>query len=473
MTGAAAFFDLDRTLIGGSSAPVFQRHLAEVGLAPAVAGNVAGAFTRTFDVLGESYLVMQLARFAPRSAAGMPVEDTIAACKAATGELEAMVLPFAHQLIAEHRRHGRAVVMATSSPEHMVAPLAEALGVDDLIASRWEQRDGTFTGAFEGGFVWGRAKRDAVVAWARSNGVSLRASYAYSDSYFDAPLLAAVGSPVAVNPDPRLAAVAVVKGWEIRHLDAPPGVVKIAGRELQDLVRPFVDERLIPGVRIEISGVENIPQEGPAIVVGNHRSYFDPTVMALVLAKVGRNARFLGKKEVFDAPIVGALAKAAGGIRVERASGSDEPLEHAAEMLRAGELVGLMPQGTIPRGPAFFDPVLKGRWGAARLAAMSAAPVIPVGLWGTEKVWPRSARLPHLDLTDPPLVTATVGPPVKLKYRSADKDTQRIMAALVDLLPPEAREYREPTAEELARTYPPGYQGDPDAELDRRPGTDA
>ena len=62
-----------------------------------------------------------------------------------------------------------------------------------------------------------------------------------------------------------------------------------------------------------------------------------------------------------------------------------------------------MPQGTIPRGPAFFDPVLKGRWGAARLRQMTGAPVIPIGLWGTEKVWPRSSRLPNvLNVTNPP-----------------------------------------------------------------------
>ena len=79
--------------------------------------------------------------------------------------------------------------------------------------------------------------------------------------------------------------------------------------------------------------------------------------------------RFLGKKEVFDAPIVGDLATAMGGIRVDRGTGSDEPLQAAADALAAGELVAIMPQGTIPRGPAFFDPELKGRWGAARLAA--------------------------------------------------------------------------------------------------------
>ena len=64
-------------------------------------------------------------------------------------------------------------------------------------------------------------------------------------------------------------------------------------------------------------------------------------------------------------------------------------------------MVAIMPEGTIPRGPAFFDPELKGRWGAARLAQMTGAPVIPVGMWGTEKVWPRSSRLPNVfNVTD-------------------------------------------------------------------------
>ena len=141
--------------------------------------------------------------------------------------------------------------------------------------------------------------------------------------------------------------------------------------------------------------------------------------------------------------------------------------------MAAGELVAMMPQGTIPRGPAFFDPELKGRWGAAKLATMTRAPVIPVGLWGTEQVWPRSSRLPNiLNVTDPPLITVRVGDPVDLKYRSADADTKRIMTAIQALLPKEAQQPYELTAEELARTYPPGYEGDPEAELDRRPGSD-
>ena len=324
-----------------------------------------------------------------------------------------------------------------------------------------------------GDFVWGRSKSDAVVQWARDHDVDLSRSWAYSDSYFDASLLATVGHPVAVNPDTQLRVTATVRGWPVTHFDRPDGVAKIAGRELQEWGRPFVrPEILAPNARIQFDGIENIPASGPAIVVFNHRSYFDPTVMALVIAQAGRNVRGLGKKEVFDVPVVGRILQASGGIRVDRGTGSDEPLEAAIEAVEDGELLMIAPEGTIPRGPAFFDPVLKGRWGAARIAAATGAPVIPVGLWGTEKVWPRSSRLPRLSLTGRPVVTATVGPPVELKYRSADADTKRIMAAISALLPPEARERRTPTPEELANTYPPGYHGDPDAELERRPGTD-
>jgi putative phosphoserine phosphatase/1-acylglycerol-3-phosphate O-acyltransferase len=276
-----------------------------------------------------------------------------------------------------------------------------------------------------------------------------------------------------VNPDARLNALARLQGWPIRHRDVAPGVVKLAGRELQEWLRPLNRPELVPYARFELSGVENVPRSGPCILVFNHRSYFDGVPVNLVVARAGRNARFLGKKEVFDAPVIGRLAKAFGGIRVVRASGSDEPLEAAAQALRAGELISMSPQGTIPRGPAFFDPVLKGRWGAARLAAETRAPVVPVGLWNTESVWPRNARLPLLNPTDPPVVSVTVGPPVDLRYADADADTVRIMAALADLLPPESREHRTPTPEELARTYPAGYQGVPGQEHERRPGEDS
>jgi putative phosphoserine phosphatase/1-acylglycerol-3-phosphate O-acyltransferase len=86
---------------------------------------------------------------------------------------------------------------------------------------------------------------------------------------------------------------------------------------------------------------------------------------------------------------------------------------------------------------------------------MTGAPVIPFGMWGTEQVWPRSEPVPRIfNLTDPPTVRARVGPPVDLKLRSAAVDTRRIMAAISDCLPPEAREQRTPTAEEIRLATP-------------------
>lgn len=382
-------------------------------------------------------------------------EDLRDAGRTAAATLE--LAPHAAKLLDKHRSERRRLLGTTHAPADAAEPIAEALGLDAVIA---------------GPQIHGRGKLQALREWAKDNGASLRRSYYYGGSFADAPVFAEVGNPVVCDPDPALASLAWLKGWSTRSLHAPPGVARIAGRELQEWIRPLARPELVTNANFEFLDLDYIPQEGPAIVVGNHRSYFDASAVGLAIAQRGRVARFLGKKEVFDAPVVGAVARAAGGIRVERGTGSDEPLQAAAEALEAGELICLMPQGTIPRGPAFFEPELKGRWGAARLAAMTKAPVIPIGLWGTEQVWPRNARLPRLSPVNRPLVTVRAGEPVPLTYGDPDTDTKAIMSAIVDLLPEEAKQRREPTDEELLRTFPPGYKGDPHAEAERRPGTD-
>jgi putative phosphoserine phosphatase/1-acylglycerol-3-phosphate O-acyltransferase len=469
---AAAIFDLDRTIIPGPSGPTFQRHMREAGLGPNWEPPMMDTFFKAFELFGENWVTMRLTRLTARASRGWSVEKVRAAAEGAAKVLVDQVQPYAKVLLEEHRAAGRRLVLATTSPNALVGPFAELLGFDALIATRWaEGPDGNYTGAIDGHFVWGRGKLLAVREWAKANGIDLKKSYAYSDSFFDGGLLADVGHPTAVNPDPQMAALARLQRWPVRHLDVAPGVVKVAGRELQSWFRPLNRPQFIPNARFEFAGDDNIPTSGPAILVFNHRSYFDSAAVNLLIARSGRPARFLGKKEVFDAPVIGQMMKAFGGIRVVRSSGSDEPLDEAAAALAAGEMISLAPQGTIPRGPAFFDPELKGRWGAARLAAMTGAPVIPVGLWGTEKVWPRNARLPKMGGT-PPLITVTVGAPVELTHDDPDADTARNMSAISALLPSEAREHRAPTEEELALTYPPGYRGDGSRESDRRPGTD-
>ena len=460
--GGAVFFDLDRTLLRGASGPVISASLRRSGLMSARSIPGEGLVFGLFDLIGEIRPSMMLTRQAVKAAKGWDREATRDAGRHAAEQLAADVQPWAKVIIAEHQAAGRPVVLATTTPFDIVEPLAERLGFDGVVATRYRVGpDGRYDGTFDGEFVWGKGKLAAVQDWAAANEVDVARSWAYSDSYYDLPLLGAVQRPVAVNPDPRLAAIAVLRRWPVQFLDVPPGVPKVLGVEPQTATFAFMRNELMPYVRFEVAGTEHLPADGPALLCSNHRSYFDPLAVGYTAARRGRPIRFLGKKEVFDAPIVGDIARAMGGIRVERGSGSDEPLLEAADCLRAGEIVAILPQGTIPRGRDFFEPRLEGKWGAARLAAEMAeegrsVPVIPMGLWGTERVWPRNSRIPNvLNVFDPPTVQVRVGPPVDVGLHDPAADTEAIMAAIVDLLPPGARERHEPTAEELARTLPP------------------
>jgi putative phosphoserine phosphatase/1-acylglycerol-3-phosphate O-acyltransferase len=368
----------------------------------------------------------------------------------------ALVAPFAPQHLASFRAAGYRLVLATTTPQDMIVPFAEAMGFDDLVATAYETRDGHYTGRLYEGFVWGTGKLRAIREWAGEHEVDLAECHACSDSIFDVPLLSSVGTPHAVNPDPSLTIVATARRWPVEYWDRPPGVPSVLGFEPYHVLRPFVRNLTFPYARFDIAGVENVPARGPVLLASNHRSYFDVAALALVARAIGRPVRFLGKKEIFDAPVVGAVARAVGGIPVDRGSGSGEPLRAAESALKAGEVVIVLPQGTIPRGHDFFDPVLHGKTGTARLAAATGAAVVPVGLWGTEKVWPRSSRVPDFTLVrNPPKVRVRVGKPLVLGLTDAKADTETIMEAISAQLPPEAQVRHEPTPEELARTKPP------------------
>lgn len=471
----AAIFDLDRTILSGASARVVSRVLRETGV---VNRNVPGesALYTMFEMFGETMPSMVLGRQAVHAMKGHSQEQVYAAAEQAADELAEMVQPYARVVMNSHREAGRTLVLATTTPIDLIEPFARKIGFDHVIATTYAvDEHGCYTGDIAGTYVWSRGKRDAVVAWASQHDVDLALSYAYSDSVYDEPLLSSVGHPFCVNPDWRLRLMAAARRWPVTNFDVPHGVarVPVVGLEAQQLLMKFASPAVFPYARFTITGTENIPKVGAAILCANHRSYFDIAAVSLAVAKTGRAVRFLGKKEVFDAPVIGPIATALGGIRVERGTGSDAPLQAAFDALTAGDLVAIMPQGTIPRGRAFFDPDLKGRWGAARLAALANAPVVPIGIWGTEKVWPRNAKLPNItNVTSPPEIVITVGAPMHLAGLDADADTKAIMSAIVNLLPEEARVHREPTEDELRRSFPSGYKGNPDAEDARRPGSD-
>jgi putative phosphoserine phosphatase / 1-acylglycerol-3-phosphate O-acyltransferase len=459
-SGEAVFVDLDRTLLRGASGRILGSAMRAEGLLdgrPTLPGE--GLLYRLYELQGESLAFMAMVRAAPRFTRGWEAEAVRRAGRRAAPELAARVQPYAPAVLAEHRAARRTLVLATTSPIDLVTPFAELVGFDDVVGTRYQTEDGRYTGGIDGEFAWATGKLAVVRRWAADHDVELGRCHAYTDSIFDAPLLRAIGHPHAVNPDRRLHALAIVERWPIEHWDRPVGVPKMAGLEPYHALRPFVRPSSFPYARFDIGPLDHIPRRGPALLAANHRSYFDVAALAIVAARLGRPVRFLAKRELFDAPVVGPLARALGGVPVDRGSGSDKPLHDARRALEAGELVVILPQGTIPRGEAFFDPVLRAKTGTARLAAMTGAPVVPIGLWGTERVWPRSSRTPDVTaVLRPPTVRVRVGPPVRLGLEDAVADSAAVMDAIVALLPDEALLRGRPTEEELARTFPPGHR---------------
>ncbi|MEM7094682.1 MAG: HAD-IB family hydrolase [Actinomycetota bacterium] len=454
----AAVFDLDRTLISGSSAEIFGAKLSEVGVeTPSVPGQ--SLLFRFYERFGEDPISMRLARQSARLFAGRRRADVEAAALLAADVLASRVLPHARSEIERHKASGALLVLATTSPYDLVAPFGRALGFDEVLSTRYRAVHGVYDGTIDGAYLWGRDKAAAVAAWAGEHAVDLTESWAYSDSWYDVPLLELVGHPVAVNPDLRLQAVARTRRWTARDFERPDGVPAVAGLEGQELAFPFFDPKRNVFADITIRGARRIPRRGPVILAANHRSYFDPLALGYLAAAIKRPLRFLAKKEVLETPVIGQVTAALGTISVDRGSGSSAPLDAAAAALEGGEVVVILPQGTIPRGEAFFKATLRGHTGAVRLAQRTGAPLVPVGLWGTEQVWPRNQRLPRLDLLGRPDVSIDVGEPYIVTARSKPRPaTEKLMRKIQQLLPDEAQRDATPSEEELAATFPTSHQ---------------
>ncbi len=217
-----------------------------------------------FNAIGETLPSMVLARQGVALAAGRSRAAVAAAAESVADDLCAMVQPFAETAFAAHREAGRPIVLATTTPYDLVKPFADRLGLDDVVATRYSvSADGTYDGTLDGPFVWSAGKLAAIAEWADRHDVDLAESYAYSDSVYDTPMLAAVGHPIVVNPDPRMVLVAAARRWPTLNLDVSPGVLKIPviGLELQQVALRFARPSAYPYARFDIYGVEHIPVE--------------------------------------------------------------------------------------------------------------------------------------------------------------------------------------------------------------------
>jgi HAD superfamily hydrolase (TIGR01490 family) len=213
-----AIFDLDNTLLGDDSDYLWGQFLVEQGLVE------REYYERENQRFYEEYKsgtldILEFLAFSLKPLAEIPM--------ARLGELHEqfmaekiapIMLPAARTLLEQHRAQGHYLLIITATNRFVTAPIAEVLGVDDLLASEPEMVDGRYTGRVQGTPCFQQGKIVQLEAWLKRTQHNLAESWFYSDSHNDLPLLELATHPVAVDPDETLAAHAEAKGWPIMSL---------------------------------------------------------------------------------------------------------------------------------------------------------------------------------------------------------------------------------------------------------------
>ena len=209
---------------------------------------------------------------------------------------------------------------------------------------------------------------------------------------------------------------------------------------------PFMRGSLLVGrtlyrclTRVDMGPLAGLPADGPLIIASNHLSNADPPLIASWLTPaMGRAVHWMAKQEALDWPIVGAFLRANGAFGIRRGAADTEAFRLARRVLEDGRVLGTFPEGTRSHTGA----LQKAKEGVTLLAIRTGAPVLPVAVWGTERLWPRGSSLPrpggHVHLR--------AGEPFVLERRSVDgrrEDleavTDRLMERIAALLPPAYR----------------------------------
>jgi HAD superfamily hydrolase (TIGR01490 family) len=222
VTRAAAFFDLDKTVIAKSSTLAFGRPFFQGGLINRRA-VLKGAYAQfVFSLAGAD--ADQMERMRSQITAMTTGWDVGVVHDIVRETLHEIVDPLVYaeaaDLIEAHRAAGREIVIVSSSGAEMVGPIGEMLGVDRVVATRMVTVDGRYTGEIDF-YAYGENKAAAMREVAVEKGWDLADCWAYSDSVTDLPMLEAVGHPTAVNPDRGLRKVAAERGWPVLEFTRP------------------------------------------------------------------------------------------------------------------------------------------------------------------------------------------------------------------------------------------------------------
>jgi putative phosphoserine phosphatase/1-acylglycerol-3-phosphate O-acyltransferase len=396
-----AFFDFDGTLIAGYSAQVFyEDRIRRFEMSP---GEIARSVIAGLGMALNGADVSKLMEVAVANWAGHPEGEVRELWdRLFYKRISGMVYPEARELVKAHLRAGHTVAVASSATRYQLAPLAEDLGVTNVVASEVELVKGYFSGYISGPVLWGPAKAQAVTEFAAEHDVDLERSFAYANGDEDVAFLETVGNPRALNPGSGMLKAARQHGWPAVELGGRgrPGIADVlrTGAALTGLgaagglgiaVGLLTGDRrtganvaaamgpdlalALAGVKLNVSGEEHLWSQRPAVFIFNHQSSID---VAVIGSLVRRDLTGVAKIEAKRDPRFAPIGYVTDIVYVDRSNSTQAraALKPAVDRLKQGTSIAIAPEGT--RSPT---PTL-GRFkkGAFHLAMQAGVPLVPV-----------------------------------------------------------------------------------------------
>jgi putative phosphoserine phosphatase/1-acylglycerol-3-phosphate O-acyltransferase len=408
-----AFFDFDGTLIAGFSATVFLKEQLRRGdISPYQFVDLLAALAQfSLGTQGFSGLMTSAAQFMRGASESEYIEF---GQELYEQQIARKVYPESRAMVQAHMARGHTVAVISSATPYQVEPMARDLGIEHIICSRYEVKDGQFTGGIERPLCFGEGKVLAAQSLAKQFGIDLDRSYFYSDSDDDLELLQRVGYPRPLNPNNNLAAIAEEEGWPVRRFrsrgqpqvsdfirsvaatvslipSAMAGIPiwaltgsKNEARNFATSVFADVSSALI-GLNLVVRGEYYLWEQRPAVFVFNHQSKVDVVIMAKLLRK---DIAGVGKKEIKQMPLIGKTLELAGTIFIDRENSASaiEAMKPLVDAMRnQGKSVAIAPEGTRSITPK-LAPFKKGPF---HLAMQAGVPVVPVVIHNAGDVAPK------------------------------------------------------------------------------------
>lgn len=356
------------------------------------------------------------------------------------------IYPEMRELVRAHMARGHTVVLSSSALTVQVEPVANFLGIKNVLCNKFEtDEDGLITGDVVRPVLWGPGKANAAQHFAANNGVDLAKSYFYADGDEDVALMYLVGNPRPTNPAAKLESVAVKRGWPVLKFSSRSGSSPIAQlrtiagiASLAPVAAGAVGLGLLTGNRrtgvnfftsawskalmatlgidLNVIGAENLRAQRPAVFIFNHRNQADPMIAG---ALVSDNFTSVGKKELESNPIMGTIGKVMDAAFIDRddPASAIESLHKMEELARKGLSILIAPEGTR------LDTTEVGEFkkGPFRMAMAAGIPVVPIVIRNAEVIAARDSSTFHAGKVD-----VVVFPPISVEDWTLDDLSERI-----------------------------------------------